>query len=68
MKFFFNCNTANVVHYLVYPEEEEALSLVASFRSKFSSDPGLDGRLLELRERLKFRAKSFIGSFVADID
>jgi len=39
-----------------YAPEENSLSLVSLFRSKFSGDPGLDGCLLELEEILKLRA------------
>ena len=45
--------------FTLYPQED-ALSLVTYFRSKFSGDPGLYGCLLELEEVLKLRAgKSF---------
>jgi hypothetical protein len=53
----------------IYSPEEDALSLVTFFRSKFSKDPGLDGCLLELEEILKFRAGNSIGaSMLACID
>ena len=46
----------------IYPQED-ALRLIAYFRSKFSGDPGLDGCLLELEEIWKLRAcKSFEAS------
>eukprot|EP00475_Leptophrys_vorax_P016991 TRINITY_DN2349_c0_g1_i7.p1 TRINITY_DN2349_c0_g1~~TRINITY_DN2349_c0_g1_i7.p1 ORF type:complete len:644 (+),score=147.85 TRINITY_DN2349_c0_g1_i7:80-2011(+) len=47
--------------YTFFPDED-ALSLVALFRSKFSGDPGLDGCLLELEEILKLRASNSIGA------
>ena len=47
--------------YTFFPDED-ALSLVALFRSKFSGDPGLDGCLLELEEILKLRASKSIGA------
>ena len=53
--------------HIFYPEVD-VFGLVARFHSKFSSDPDLDGCLLELEEILKLKAKSFIGSFVADVD
>lgn len=37
----------------IYYPEEDSLSLVHQFRSKFQMDPGLDGCLLELEEVLK---------------
>jgi hypothetical protein len=43
-----------------FSPKEDALSLVAFFRSKFSGDPGLDECLLELEEILKLRANQSI--------
>jgi hypothetical protein len=40
----------------IFSPEENALSLVTLFRSKFSGDAGLDGCLLELEEKLKLKA------------
>jgi hypothetical protein len=45
-----------------YFPEEDALSLVTFFRSKFSGDPGLDGCFLEFEEILKLRASNSIGT------
>ena len=39
----------------VYAPEADHLTMVQSFRSMFSNDPGLDGNLLELEEILKFQ-------------
>jgi hypothetical protein len=47
--------------YTLFPEQD-ALSLVVFFRSKFSGDPGLDGCLLELQEILKLRASNSLGA------
>jgi hypothetical protein len=42
--------------------KKNAFTLVSFFRSKFASDPGLDGCLLELEEILKLRASNSIGA------
>jgi hypothetical protein len=42
----------------IYSPEEDALSLVSLFHSKFLGDPGLDGCLLELEEILKIKANT----------
>jgi len=41
----------------IYVPEEDILSLVQRFRSKFQTDPGLDGCLLELEEICKLKSR-----------
>ena len=46
----------------IFFPEQNALSLISYFRSKFSEDPGLDGCLLEIEEILKLRFSNSIGA------